>query len=243
MSNASRIIEVSTINSAGIQAFANESGATYAEVIATGDQATLYAVMLPGGRTVCVLNTNAEPVWEDSDSFASDCAYYGFKLFRIREESGASEIIVAADLEQALAKAKEWSSEGIYDERVMVPVYAAEIDADDEVIEGAEAYGEVEAGPLPKPPATECGAKDHDHDWVSPYPVVGGIKENPGVWSEGGTRFRYLEVCSRCGLYREIHTAGAQRNPGELPETIEYRPADAKSLAWVEREREQEEVQ
>lgn len=153
--------------------------------------------------------------------------------YEIREESGASEVIEAASIEEALEKAQEWASEGSYDERVMVRVWAHELDEDGEPT-GESLSGEVEAGPEPKPEATDCGTEDDDHDWDSPLELVGGLRENPGVFSTGGTSFRYEYVCSKCGMYKTVRTAGAQKNPGELDETIEYSAADERSLAWVE---------
>ena len=151
--------------------------------------------------------------------------------YEIREDSGASEIIEAESLEAALEAAQEWSAGGSYNERVLVTVWATEIDDDGE--RGESLTGEVEAGPEPEPDEAECGDSDNDHDWQSPYEVVGGIADNPGCWSSGGTAMEYLEVCARCGEYKRTHTAGSQRNPGELPRTVTYLPADAKSRAWV----------
>lgn len=72
------------------------------------------------------------------------------------------------------------------------------------------------------------------HEWRRPYAVVGGCRENPGVWSMGGTRLREEEVCKRCGLYRTTYYAGSQRNPDEPEERREYEAPDEGSLAWIE---------
>lgn len=154
------------------------------------------------------------------------------KSYKIREESGASEIIEAESLAEALETACEWASEGSYSERVMVRVWVQGLDEDGEPTDESLS-GEVEAGPEPKPEKTECGTEDEDHDWESPIELVGGCEENPGVWSTGGTSFHFEYVCSKCGMYKTVKTAGQQRNPGELEETIEYSAADERSLAWV----------
>jgi hypothetical protein len=153
--------------------------------------------------------------------------------YEIREDSGASEIIEAESLEAALEAAREWASEGSYDERVMVKVYVDEIDADGEAIPGEHASDEVAAGPEPKPKETECGADDNDHEWDSPLELVGGCRENPGVFSTGGTSFRYEYICSKCGMYKTVCTSGTQRNPGELDQSVEYSQADSRSLGWA----------
>jgi hypothetical protein len=67
-----------------------------------------------------------------------------------------------------------------------------------------------------------------------PHEVVGGVRENPGVWSLGGTAMLFKQVCSRCGLYKVETHSGAQRNPGQLEVEIEYREPDEISRRWVE---------
>lgn len=148
--------------------------------------------------------------------------------YEISEESGASEIIEAGSLDSALDDAREWASEGVYDERVMVRVYAQRVDEDGDPV-GPQVSGEVEAGPEVEAP--EC-IEDADHDWQSPE-WLGGCRENPGVWSHGGTRITIRMACARCGAYRVEERTGSQRDPGELAETISYEGADETSLGWA----------
>lgn len=68
--------------------------------------------------------------------------------------------------------------------------------------------------------ADVCGVDPDDHDWTSEG--EGGLDENPGVWSIGGTAIVVREHCRRCGLHRRVHYAGSQRNPGEASETYTY---------------------
>lgn len=49
----------------------------------------------------------------------------------------------------------------------------------------------------PDEPACEEG----EHDWKSEYDVVGGCKENPGVWGHGGGAIIW-EACAKCGCGR-----------------------------------------
>jgi hypothetical protein len=147
----------------------------------------------------------------------------------MREDSGASEIIEADTIGQALEQAREWAADGGYESRVMVGVRVIELDADGEQTDN-QLSAEVEAGPEPEAP--KC-ADGQEHDWQSPYEVVGGIKENPGVWGSSGTRLTVREVCAHCGYYRVTQHTGSQRNPGELPQTVTYEDADERSLSWV----------
>ena len=141
--------------------------------------------------------------------------------YRIREDSGASEIIDADDLESAVEAAKEWASEGSYDERVMVSVHVQGIDDDGEDTDEYES-AEVEAGPEPEAP--EC-ADGEEHEWEYPHEIVGGLKENPGVWSNGGTTMTFHSVCCHCGAHKHETSYGSQRNPGQCDQ-VNYEEAD-----------------
>lgn len=57
------------------------------------------------------------------------------------------------------------------------------------------------------------------HDWTSEG--EGGLDENPGVWSTGGTSMSFASHCRKCGLHRNEHHTGSQRNPGEH-DTVHY---------------------
>jgi len=82
----------------------------------------------------------------------------------------------------------------------------------------------------PAPP--EC--TENEHEWESPYEVVGGIKENPGVWGHGGGVV-ITEVCRHCGCYRVTDTWAQDMSDGQQGlESIEYKPADETSRAWVD---------
>jgi hypothetical protein len=64
-----------------------------------------------------------------------------------------------------------------------------------------------------------CGDDPDDHDWTSEG--EGGCRENPGVWSHGGTTMIFSSHCRKCGLHRTETSLGSQRNPGEH-DTTEY---------------------
>lgn len=143
-------------------------------------------------------------------------------------DGGASEIIEADNLEAAVKAAKEWASEGSYDERVMVDVSIQGIDDDGDYTDEYELV-EVEAGPEPEEP--EC-ADGEEHEWESPYKIVGGFKENPGVWSLGGTTMSFRSVCCYCGAHKHETSYGSQRNPGQCDQ-VTYDEADDETKDWL----------
>lgn len=157
------------------------------------------------------------------------------KRYKMFEDSGASKVIEADSLEEAMDEARDWATDGDYDERVMVEVWVRGLDDDGEETDEYDS-DEVMAGPAPEPPDTECGDDDSDHNWTRPQELVGGCDSNPGVWATGGTSMEFHEVCAKCGLYRRTYSAGSQRNPGELEEQITYgRLGEDGQIEWIER--------
>lgn len=68
---------------------------------------------------------------------------------------------------------------------------------------------------------------DCDHEFISTYEVEGGLRENPGVWSHGGTTMSFRSHCRHCGLQKREVSYGSQRNPGQS-DRVEYEmPATA----------------
>jgi hypothetical protein len=83
-------------------------------------------------------------------------------------------------------------------------------------------------------PQPECdGDGGGAHDWRTPHGLVGGLVENPGFWSGGGTRTISTSVCRLCGQYKTEINPGSQRNPGEPSETVTIRQRDEASDAWL----------
>lgn len=64
-----------------------------------------------------------------------------------------------------------------------------------------------------------CGNNPEDHEWESTVEIEGGLRQNPGVWSLGGTTVLNASHCCNCGLRRKITEYGAQRNPGQIDTT------------------------
>jgi hypothetical protein len=63
------------------------------------------------------------------------------------------------------------------------------------------------------PDEPECGHTE-GHDWRSPYSLLGGLQENPGVQGHGGGVI-YREVCVRCGCERITDTWAQRPDNGE----------------------------
>lgn len=83
------------------------------------------------------------------------------------------------------------------------------------------------------PPEPECCAAEHD--WQSPHELLGGAKENPGVWGHGGGVI-IRDCCADCGAYRVRDTWAQDPATGEQGlESLRYEDADESSATWVAR--------
>jgi hypothetical protein len=83
----------------------------------------------------------------------------------------------------------------------------------------------------PKSPPCE-GAS---HKWESPHSVLGGLRENPGVWGNGGGVI-IRECCAHCGAFRETDTWATDPATGEQGLTsVAYADPTEESLRWVAR--------
>ena len=122
---------------------------------------------------------------------------------------GASQPIEADDLQDALEQAEEWVRDGDWDVSggtIWVHAYLTVIDDDGE-ISGHRITAQID----PESPLCDDG---QEHDWQAPYSIVGGIKENPGVWGHGGG-VMITEVCMICGCERVTDTWAQDPETGE----------------------------
>lgn len=147
--------------------------------------------------------------------------------FRVWDD-GNSEIIEAEDMDAAKEMAEEIWQDGSWDNKIYIDVYIQQLDFDDEPIGDMDEI-EVECGE--EPPEPDC-ADGEEHEWESPHELVGGLTENPGVWSTGGTTYVTKTVCKNCGIYRTETEYGSQRNPQQCDQ-VEYEDSDYESLKWV----------
>ena len=90
-----------------------------------------------------------------------------------------------------------------------VDLYIFELDDDGKIIDDSEEKATVTADPI-EPPCTGS----NEHDWQAPHSIVGGIKENPGVWGHGGG-VRINEVCLRCRCGKTTDTWDQRPDTGE----------------------------
>lgn len=75
-----------------------------------------------------------------------------------------------------------------------------------------------------QPDEPKCS--EPQHDWQSSYEILGGLKENPGVWGHGGGVI-IKEVCMHCGCLRVTDTWAQDRETGEQGLTsIRYEPGE-----------------
>lgn len=137
--------------------------------------------------------------------------------FAIREEGYDFVMIEADDAEGALDGAEAaYADSGSYDTSngtVWVTWHA--IDEDGRAV--ASRTIRID------PPEPRCLALQ-DHDWQSPYELLGGLKENPGVWGHGGGVVIH-EVCAHCGCLRVTDTWVQDPSTGEQGlRSVKYEP-------------------
>jgi hypothetical protein len=111
----------------------------------------------------------------------------------------------------------DWGNEGAC---IKVRVWRVGIDENgkDSLVE--EDFHEIDVEPdTDSMIAAAGGDADCDHDWTAEG--EGGLRENPGVWSTGGTAMVFHTHCTKCGLHRKEYDTGSQRNPGEH-DTVEF---------------------
>lgn len=148
------------------------------------------------------------------------------RVYTYHEESGHSEALDAADMDEAVEMAEELARSGGWgDDGASVRVSVTEDEAGEET-DRRDLTVEVEPNhrALIGRAAGDagdrlCGLSPDDHDWTSEG--EGGCSENPGVWSTGGTSMLFASHCRTCGLRRREISVGSQRNPGDH-DRVEY---------------------
>lgn len=107
--------------------------------------------------------------------------------------------------DEALEAARDWAEAGDYDlsEGTVWLTYRVRCPETDE-------DGSIKI--TLEPEAPECS--EDAHDWQSPIEIVGGIRENPGVWGHGGGVIVH-EVCMHCGCERTTDTWAQDMETGE----------------------------
>lgn len=116
--------------------------------------------------------------------------------------------ICGADAAQAYVDEGDWGEDDGRTSWVTVRVWRLGIDPEGDLVRVDEASHKIAINPC-EPECTE-----DDHDWQSPHEIVGGIKENPGVWGSGGG-VKIAEVCMHCGCRRATDTWAQDPADGE----------------------------
>jgi hypothetical protein len=151
------------------------------------------------------------------------------------QDSVCGDDFEAADDDAALAYGEKWLREGDWNRSETIFLEAEVVQLQDDG-EFKETLGHVRVTLSPEEPKCSAGS----HDWCSPYELVGGMKENPGVFSNGGG-VRIREVCKHCGVSRVTDTWATNRCDGtQGHETVEYFPAGEEELEWVEQQQEED---
>jgi hypothetical protein len=123
-------------------------------------------------------------------------------------ESGVKEKFEAASLEEARKIAIKWTKDGDYNEvesTLFLQTYLSWIDED-----GDECEETINVNLDPNPPRCES---DQEHDWQS-LEWLGGLKENPGVWGNGGGVI-IKEACLNCGCEKTTNTWAQNPSNGQ----------------------------
>lgn len=144
------------------------------------------------------------------------------------------------DAETAQDAAEEWAvgydrEDDDPDETAFIGVNVARLALaidDGEIISGhADDTEQYVTVALP-PDEPDC-ERSSGHDWVAPHELVGGLRDNPGVfWKGGGVIIN--EVCRHCGAYRVTDTWTSDPNTGrEGLTSVRYKEPDEASLRWL----------
>lgn len=82
-----------------------------------------------------------------------------------------------------------------------------------------------------EPEEPDCSSDEHM--WDTPYYILGGLKENPGIQGHGGGATG-TEICRHCGTYKIWDSWAQDPETGKQGlHSIEYRGPDDVSLQYV----------
>ncbi len=125
---------------------------------------------------------------------------------------------------------------------ILTPHEDTDMEIDEDATDDGEAHDCSIPAPLIDPP--DC-CHEGGHDYVSPFAVVGGIKDNPGVYgsSHGGVSIH--TVCRYCGCHCHNDTGATDPSNGTRCESTKYTALEDldsddqdRTLAWLQEENE-----
>lgn len=149
----------------------------------------------------------------------------GRHRYSVRSDGVQEDLGPQSSDEEAWDAAEEWIRAGDWPAEGAMPTIILIRDPDTEC---EEDLGSREIAIEPDPVALDPHGREHEragheHTWERPE-WLGGCRENPGVWSRGGTTMAYHSVCA-CGCHLHEIQYGSQRNPGQM-DTSEYEYPD-----------------
>ena len=146
------------------------------------------------------------------------------------QEANYGDNFDAVDDDAAIAYAEEWLRTGDYWDQGKTIFLQAEVVQLKDDGDFKDTLGYVRVVLQPEEPKCSGGS----HVWCSPYELLGGMEETPGVFGHGGG-VRIKEVCKHCGLYQRTDTWATNPCDGTQGHTsIEYLGPDDESLAGLE---------
>ena len=132
------------------------------------------------------------------------------KTYLVRDEGCDYDLDGVDNIRDAKEAAREHARGGDYgDLKSTIWVEAHVVEVEDGYVDTIVATVTVAIDPT----EPECEAAG-EHDWHSPHEIVGGCKENPGVWGHGGGVV-ITEVCACCGCERVTDTWAQRSDTGE----------------------------
>jgi len=118
--------------------------------------------------------------------------------YLMRDDGGSENLVEAPSMQEAVKLAHIWVRGGSWhtsEQTVYVSVRVFGYDNEE---------GESESFSVTLP-QDEPSCTEGDHNWQAPYDIVGGLKENPGVFGKGGGVL-INECCMNCGCQKQTDT-------------------------------------
>lgn len=133
----------------------------------------------------------------------------------VSEDGHEFATVTASTMKEARREARDEAGNGDYDTSngtIFATYYLK-----------CELTGETESVDVEiEPDEPECEGKEHD--WQTPYEILGGLKDNPGVWGNGGGVIM-KQVCMVCGCGKTTDTWAQNPDGGEQGLTsVKYEP-------------------
>jgi len=183
-----------------------------ADRVVDGDEAAVKAIIFAGISTPQIL---AELI--DDAELVDDCLVLSPGEWHA--DDGNAEITGEFDNGEEAAESYVRGGDWGEDSKthwIEVRVWREGVDANGDVAEVDEESHTITVE------ASEPKCTESEHDWQSPAEILGGCKENPGVWGHGGGVI-ITEVCMNCGCARITDTWAQNPSNGDQGlRSVEY---------------------